>query len=115
MKLLVLASCLLFVGSAAAAERPRSAEAVLKVAPEQATQSVIDGRLWRCFGTGCRAQAAAAPVSQSAERECRRVAAELGELAHYRSGKRVFTAADLAGCNTAAVKRTADTALAGAR
>lgn len=111
MKLRVLAACLLFAGSAAA-DTPRNAEAVLRAAPERATQTVIDGRLWRCFGTGCRAQAATTPTSQSVARECRRVAAEFGELMHYRSGKRVLTPSDLTACNTAAAKRPTDAALA---
>lgn len=113
--LLLAASLVLAAGSAFAVEAPRTAEAVLVSAPAQASSRVIDGRLWRCFGTGCRAQAASAPVSQSAARECRRVAAQLGELAAYRSGKHAFTPAELASCNAEVAKRRSATELAGAR
>ena len=114
MKHTILAGFLLLASAAPvlAAESPRIAEAVLVAAPAQSTQVIIDGRLWRCFGTGCRAAASNASASQPAGRECRRVAAQLGELAHYRTGKRVFTASELAACNTAAAKRPA-AALAG--
>jgi hypothetical protein len=103
MKLLI-ASLLLAcaAGAAHAADRPQPAEAVLVSAPAQAVQTVIDGRLWRCLGTGCRAQPTGTAASQSVARECRRVAAELGALSHYRTGRRVFTPAELANCNTAA-------------
>jgi hypothetical protein len=107
MKLLItslLVACA--AGAAQAADRPQPAEAVLVSAPAQAVQTVIDGRLWRCFGTGCRAQPSGAAASQSVARECRRVAAELGALSHYRTGKRVLTPAELAGCNTAAKPAT---------
>lgn len=109
------AGLLLSGGGAVAADNSRTAEAVLAAAPERAATTVIDGRLWRCFGTGCRAATASAAASQPIGRECRRVAAQLGELVHYRSGKRELTLVELAACNTAAAKRPADTALAGAR
>jgi len=116
MKLLVLTAALLLGGGAAQpADNPRTAEAILVAAGDQQAQTVIDGRLWRCFGTGCRAQSAGGAASQPLARECRRVAAKLGELAHYRSGKRTFTAAELAACNTAAAKRPRSTELAGTR
>jgi hypothetical protein len=112
MKHLVLASALLLSSAVpvVAAESPRSADAVLvaaPAAPAASMQTIIDGRLWRCFGTGCRAAATSHATNQSAGRECRRVAAQLGELAHYRTGKRVLSAAELANCNTAAPKRPA--------
>ena len=114
MKHLVLASALLLSSAptAIAAETPRSADAVLVAASAPSMQTIIDGRLWRCFGTGCRAAATATAASQPAGRECRRVAAQLGELAHYRTGKRVLTAAELANCNTSAPKRPAATVAA---
>ena len=115
MKALVLAVSLLSAGAAVAAEKPRSAEAILVAAPERGSETVIDGRLWRCLGTGCRGLVAGPVASQPPGRECRRVAARLGELAHYRTGKRVFTAAELARCNTAAVRRPSATELAGSR
>ena len=115
MKSLLLASALVSIaGGASAAESSRTAEAVLVAAPSQATEVVVDGRLWRCFGTGCRAQATATPISQSIGRECRRVAAQLGEIAHYRSGKRALSSAEIATCNVGASRRAPAT-LAGAR
>jgi hypothetical protein len=116
MKDFVLAAALLLsAGAAQAADTSRSAEAVLAFASTQQTQTVIDGRLWRCFGTGCRAQAASNPTSQPIGRECRRVAGKLGELSHYRSGKRTLTADELQACNAGVAKRAPATELAGAR
>jgi hypothetical protein len=113
MKSFVAAAVLLLSAGPALADQSRTAEAVRVSAQEQNVQTVIDGRLWRCFGTGCRAQAASAPASQPIDRECRRVAAKLGELSHYRSGKRALSAAELAACNAGIARRT--TELAGAR
>jgi hypothetical protein len=115
MKSLILTAALLLTADAARADSARTAEAVLATAATQQTQTVIDGRLWRCFGTGCRAQAASNPTSQPVARECRRVAAKLGELSHYRSGKRTLTTAEIAACNAGIAKRAPATELAGAR
>ena len=109
------AAAMVLAAGAAEAKPPRNAEAVLASAPNALSETIIDGRVWRCLGTGCRGRVAGEPTSQPPDRECRRVAARLGELAHYRTGGRTFTAAELAACNTAAPKRTSDTALAGAR
>lgn len=116
MKLGAVLTALLMSGAfgAAQAKPSRNAEAVLVAAPGAKSEATFDGRLWRCLGTGCRGRSASAPRSQPLERECRRVAARLGELAHYRSGGRVFDAAELAACNTAAPKRPSS-GLAGAR
>jgi hypothetical protein len=116
MKHLVLAAALLLsAGAAQAADASRTAEAVLTAAATTTESTVIDGRLWRCFGTGCRAQAASNPTSQPIGRECRRVVAKLGEVSHYRSGKRTLTAAELQACNAGVAERAPTTELAGAR
>ena len=94
-------------GQAEARADPRhTAEAVLAAAPAGETRTIIDGRVWKCLGSGCRGVASAAPKSQPALHECQRVAAVVGELALYRTGGRVLDSEALARCNTAAAPRT---------
>ena len=94
------------VGFAGAAEaKPRNAEAVLASSPGGAVREVIDGRLWKCLGTGCRGVSASAPKAQPVVFECQGVAAKLGPVAEYRSGGKALDAGQLAECN--AVARTA--------
>ena len=102
-------------GSAATAGPRHRAEALLVASPEKEVRQIIDGRDWRCLGTGCRGNAASAPKSQAILRECRAVAAKFGELALYRSGGRELSAAQLAQCNTAAALRDPAEQLAGRR
>ena len=95
------------LGTAATAGPRQRAEAVLSAAPSQEVRQIIDGRDWKCLGTGCRGNSASAPKSQSVLRECRAVAAQFGELALYHSGRRELKADELAQCNTAAKPRDA--------
>jgi hypothetical protein len=103
MKQAVLALGLALAGGAAAFAGPsHRAEAVLASSPETEVRQVIDGRQWKCLGTGCRGNAASAPKSQPILRECRAVAAQFGRLALYRSGRRSLSPEQLAQCNLAA-------------
>jgi hypothetical protein len=116
MKPAFLAGGLLLLFAGAAEARPsRNAEAVLASAPAAASETVIDGRIWKCLGTGCRGRAAGQPASQPPLRECSRVAARLGELSFYRTGGRALSAAELAQCNVGAAKSPAATVLSGLR
>jgi hypothetical protein len=99
-------------GTAALGGPSHRAEAVLAAAPSQETRTLIDGRHWKCLGTGCRGNAVHAPKSQPVLRECRAVAERFGELALYRSGGRELNAAQLAQCNVAAKPRNGDEQLA---
>ena len=100
---------------AALAGPSHRAEAVLAASSETETRQIIDGRDWKCLGTGCRGNAAHPPKSQPLLRECRAVAAQFGELALYRSRGRALNAAQLAQCNAAAKPREGDPQLAGSR
>ncbi len=102
----------LTLGSVAQAEPARQADAVLRVAPSVQDTAVLDGRMWKCLGTGCRGRAVTAPKSQPVMFECQRVAAQFGELSHYRSGKKVFSEPELARCNTTAKARSPATEMA---
>ena len=93
------------LGTAALAGPSRRAEAVLAASSEREARQIIDGRSWRCLGTGCRGAAFTAPKSQPILHECRAVAARFGALALYRSGRRELTAEQLAQCNAAAKPR----------
>ena len=101
----LIALALAAFGTAAQAGPSYKAEAVLAAAPSQEVRQIIDGRDWKCLGTGCRGNTVSAPKSQSVMRECRAVAAEFGELALYRSGRRELKAHELAQCNVAAKKQ----------
>ena len=97
----VLALALGAAAEAKTAKTAKSAEAVLAAGATADGRHVIDGRLWRCLGTGCRGRAVSAPKSQPILAECRAVASALGPLSHYRSG-RALEGAELAACNAAA-------------
>ena len=101
--------------TAALAGPSHRAEAVLATSSETEVRQIIDGRDWKCLGTGCRGNAASAPKSQPLLRECRAVAARFGELALYRSGGQALSGPELAQCNAAAKPREAAPQLAGAR
>ena len=98
---------------AALAGPSHRAEAVLAASSEREARQIIDGRSWKCLGTGCRGTSASAPRSQPILRECRAVAAEFGALALYRSGGRELTGDQLAQCNAAAKPRDGAPQLAG--
>ena len=110
----VLALGLAF-GGVAEARPKKAAEAVLAVAPGAETRQIIDGRSWRCLGTGCKGTSVSAPKSQPVLYECRSVAAAFGELALYRSSGRALSAEELAQCNLAATPRTSSGELARSR
>ena len=110
--MLALGLVAVMAGAAEARPNPRNtAEAVLAVASSGETRHIIDGRVWKCLGTGCRGLASA-PKSQPALHECQRVAAVVGQLALYRTGGRVLDGEALARCNTAAAPRPATGELA---
>ena len=92
----------LALGTAAEAKTVKTAEAVLVAAPAGTeVKQVIDGRLWRCLGSGCRGRAVSAPRSQPLVAECKGVTAAFGPVSLYRSG-RALDAAELAACNASA-------------
>ena len=92
----------LALGTAAQAKTAKTAEAVLVAAPGGAElKQVIDGRMWRCLGSGCRGRAVSAPKSQPLIAECKSVTAAFGPVSLYRSG-RELDAAELAACNATA-------------
>lgn len=88
----------LALGGAAEARAPKVAEAVLVSAGAGEAKEIIDGRLWRCLGSGCRGKAVSAPKSQPLVAECRAIASTFGPVKLYRSG-RDLDAAELAACN----------------
>ena len=75
-----------------------TAQATLK-APASTSNTVLDGRVWRCDGAACVGVAPGSPASQPAVQECRRVAKTLGPIAAYSTGGRTLDAAALDACN----------------
>ena len=97
------AACVLGAGllaTAATAAPPGATEAGRVGAPVASV--IIDGRVWSCTDTGCRATASAASDSQPATRECARAAGVLGPFTSYATGEHVLTSEQLARCNTRA-------------
>ena len=89
----------LLATSAAAAPRGTT-EAMRSGAPVSAT--IIDGRVWTCTDSACRAANSEGADSQPATRECARAARALGPFSAYATGGRVLTAPELARCNARA-------------
>ncbi len=78
------------------------AAAVLAV-PGEARSEIFDGRTWTCGPDGvCVARGPG--VSQPAGRECRRFVARFGVVTRYERDGAALTEAQLAQCNTAAVR-----------
>lgn len=72
-------------------------------APGEARALILDGRNWTCGPEGaCVARGGGA--SQPALRECRRFVARFGAVARYERDGAALTEAQLAQCNTAAVR-----------
>lgn len=78
------------------------AAAVLAV-PGEARSEILDGRNWTCGPDGvCVARGSG--VSQPVSRECRRFVARFGVVTRYERDGAALTEAQLAQCNTAAVR-----------
>lgn len=86
-----------FATSVAAA--PRGATEAARAGPP-VPATIIDGRVWTCTDTACRASASPGADSQPAPRECARAAATLGPFTA--TGDRVLTPAELVRCNARA-------------
>ncbi len=80
---------------------PRGATEAERTGPP-VSATIIDGRVWTCTESACRASASGGSDSQPATRECARAAAALGPFSTYATGDRVLNAAELARCNARA-------------
>ncbi len=89
-----------FLATSVAAAPRGATEAARAGSPVPAV--IIDGRVWSCTDTACRASASGGSDSQPATRECARAAAALGPFTAYATGERVLTAAELTRCNARA-------------
>lgn len=77
--------------------------AAVLAAPGEARSEIFDGRNWTCGPDGvCVARGPG--VSQPAGRECRRFVARFGVVTRYERDGAALTEAQLAQCNTAAVR-----------
>lgn len=85
-------------GSMAAAP-PFSGEATLAKAVAAPSEHTIDGVTWRCEGTKCSGRADRRSTLDSQVKECRKVAAALGELTAYTSRGREMTKGSVDTCN----------------
>lgn len=71
--------------------------------PGEARSEIFDGRNWTCGADGvCVARGPG--ISQPAARECRRFVARFGVVTRYERDGVALTEAQLAQCNTAAVR-----------
>lgn len=85
-------------GSMAAAP-PFSGEATLAKAVAAPSEMTVDGVTWKCEGTKCTGKADRRSTLDSQIKECRKVAAALGELAAYTSRGREMTKGSVETCN----------------
>ena len=77
--------------------------AAVLAAPGDARSEIFDGRSWTCGPDGvCVARGPG--ISQPAGRECRRFVARFGLVTRYERDGAALTEAQLAQCNTAAVR-----------
>src|SRR5581483_9120794 len=76
-------------------------EAKLASPAVQPVSATISGATWHCDAAACVGERSL-PTLDSPMRECRKVAAQLGVLASFKSDGQTFDAGDLKACNTAA-------------
>ena len=77
--------------------------AAVLAAPGEARSEIFDGRNWTCGPDGvCVARGPG--ISQPVSRECRRFVARFGVVTRYERDGAALTEAQLAQCNTAAVR-----------
>jgi hypothetical protein len=82
---------------------PFSGEATLAKAIAAPSEVQVDGVTWRCQGDKCQGRAERRSTLDSQIKECRKVAAALGELTAYTSRGREMTKGSVETCNRLAV------------
>lgn len=109
MRMLVMASavaaCTLAVSTLVTAASPAyHAQAVLVTPVATPGETEIAGVKWRCEGDRCEGKGDRRGSLDSYMKECRKVAAALGELSAYTSRGREMSKRDVQSCNKAAGK-----------
>jgi hypothetical protein len=109
MKKRVLMSVATMVMCASAASLagapPFSGEATLAKAVAAPSEHVVDGVTWKCEGDKCQGRAERRSTLDSQIKECRKVAAVLGELTAYTSRGREMTKGSVETCNRLAADK----------
>ena len=85
--------------SSMAAAPPFAGEATLAKAVAAPAEVQVDGVTWRCEGVKCIGRAERRSTLDSQVKECRKVAAALGELTGYTSRGREMTKGSVDTCN----------------
>jgi hypothetical protein len=98
---LVALATMALAGSASAAGKPVNGWLTLKDSTTR-NHVIFDGVVWQCKVDVCRA---ARTKATPADRTCRRLAAEFGELTGFGFRGETFTAEALAACNESAKGR----------
>lgn len=96
----LMAAALLASSVPAFADQVEPAVAKLAAPVASPNKVTVDARVWRCEADVCKG--AEQGNDQPAKRECAKVAKVLGPVVAYRSGKKDFSAEDVAACNAAA-------------
>jgi hypothetical protein len=101
MRFLMTAAAVLMCASAGsmAAAPPFAGEATLAKAVAAPSEVQVDGVTWRCEGAKCVGRAERRSTLDSQVKECRKVAAALGELTAYTSRGREMTKGSVSTCN----------------
>jgi hypothetical protein len=98
--LMSMAAVLMCASAASMAGAPPfSGEATLAKAVAAPAEFTVDGVTWRCEGDKCKGTAERRSTLDSQIKECRKVAAALGELTAYTSRGREMSKGSVETCN----------------
>jgi hypothetical protein len=100
-----IATAALCVSGAAMAGGPFSGMATLATPVAAPSETQVDGVTWHCEADKCTGQADNRSTLDSHMKECRKVAAALGELTSYKSRGREMTQSSVKSCNRAATTK----------
>lgn len=93
------AGAVLVSGAAFAQPAAFRAEATLAAPVSAVTESVVSGVNWRCEGDKCIGVAERHSSLDSPVKECRKVAAAVGQLTAYQTRGRVLSKGSVGACN----------------
>lgn len=90
---------------------PFSGEATLAKAVDAPSDVTIDGVTWHCENEKCKGRAERRSTLDSQIKECRKVAAAVGELTAYTSRGREMSKSSVETCNRIAASKNKDDAM----
>ena len=99
------AAMAVFAAGPAFAQAPaHRGEAQLVTPAVTPVERTIEGVAWRCDGDQCQGASTRKGNLDGLVRECKKVVAEIGPVARYKSGPRELSAGQLRACNKGAIQ-----------